>query len=427
MYKIKTTAVCAICVCCILIIQLSCKKESNNGLNDSSANNEGTSTTLSGKRGAISSSNTAEKLLSTASSSEQQSTSGSARTSNTASYNCGSNLSDYYYGTGYYNYAEYTLDASSLLNGSALVLNVYSYDVPNRFDVYDLNGNFVISSGWIGYADYSGPWGLSLNTGTNQALTIVKANPGSYKLRVSTSTRDYSDSWSANMACTNTGYSGVDLFKAIYFFDGHAATRIPYFASIKNYVSTFTPTQESQRQAFNNEIVSVINNLNPNFFDRFKQQIYSSDLDAINAIVDEGAGLLLVAVINSSYNPNYQQADYVGQTMNTSLYDFNTADGINTYLKDYGNTITNSNLVTKPDQSACVFFAGVVAVAVWDVVAVVNYGVIVNAAAVAVVYAAVYAKVVFWPRVTAEPTFVRLERERLIHDILVNISTNSGS
>ena len=43
---------------------------------------------------------------------------------------------------------------------------VFSYDVinrPNKIDIYNQNG-IVSSSGWVGQADYAGPWGASLNT-----------------------------------------------------------------------------------------------------------------------------------------------------------------------------------------------------------------------------------------------------------------------
>jgi hypothetical protein len=43
---------------------------------------------------------------------------------------------------------------------------VFSYDVinrPNRINIYNQDG-LVSSSGWVGQADYAGPWGASLNT-----------------------------------------------------------------------------------------------------------------------------------------------------------------------------------------------------------------------------------------------------------------------
>lgn len=279
----------------------------------------------------------------------------------------------------------------------------------------------------MGYADYNGPWGWSLNTGQNQTLSFIKSYVGSYTLRVETVTEDYSDFWSASVSCNNTGYSGSDLFKAIYFFDGDAASRLPYFNSIRNEISKFNSTQQAQRQSFNNEITSIVNSLNPGFFNKLHQKIYSSDLDTINAIIDEGAKLLEVAVINSSYNQYYQTAQSVAATIDTSLYNFETESGLNAYLVDYGNRVANSSSVRVPDQFG-VFFAAVVAVAIWDAVAVVNYGVIVNAAAVAVVYAAVYVKTAFWPKKKPAPKPNKLQTEKFVGDVLKFISERgSGS
>jgi hypothetical protein len=44
---------------------------------------------------------------------------------------------------------------------------------PNRFRVFDTSGE-VWSSGWVGVADYSGPWGQSLNTVTNGTSPLLQ-------------------------------------------------------------------------------------------------------------------------------------------------------------------------------------------------------------------------------------------------------------
>jgi hypothetical protein len=45
-----------------------------------------------------------------------------------------------------------------------------AFDRPNRFNLYD-NGGLVATSGWVGYADYSGPWGSDLNVSPNGSFT----------------------------------------------------------------------------------------------------------------------------------------------------------------------------------------------------------------------------------------------------------------
>jgi hypothetical protein len=72
---------------------------------------------------------------------------------------CGINQFGSYVPADYYVYP-----TASICNAvsSSNVLFYYAYDRPNRFNLYDSAGA-VTSSGWVGYADYAGPWGASLN------------------------------------------------------------------------------------------------------------------------------------------------------------------------------------------------------------------------------------------------------------------------
>lgn len=79
-------------------------------------------------------------------------------------------------------------------------ISVGSYDVPNRFTVYDGNNNYVAGTSWMGYANYPGPWGMSLNTPETQTINFDKTNT-TYTLKVETSTSSTSDSWYASVSC----------------------------------------------------------------------------------------------------------------------------------------------------------------------------------------------------------------------------------
>lgn len=120
----------------------------------------------------------------------------------TTIYGCGSYLSDSYYGSGYYTNPFNDIDINAMPNFSTININVTSYDVPNRFTVYDLNNSSIFSSGWMGYADYPGPWGMSLNTTQNKTITFNKGTINSYTLRVETVTEYVSDAWEASINCT---------------------------------------------------------------------------------------------------------------------------------------------------------------------------------------------------------------------------------
>jgi hypothetical protein len=73
---------------------------------------------------------------------------------------CGSIFDGSYSGTGLYTYE--TIDIGTEITSN--INFVWGTDNrPNRFSVYDIDG-LVWTSGWVGVANYGGPWGESLNT-----------------------------------------------------------------------------------------------------------------------------------------------------------------------------------------------------------------------------------------------------------------------
>lgn len=125
----------------------------------------------------------------------------SARLTN-GNYTCGDFLSGNYTGTGYYIYSDFTIDVSSLTSGSPVQVGVDVVEVPNRFSIYDDSGSLIATTGWVGSADYWGPWGGSLNTTqTTYVLDFAKSGTGIYTFRVETSTNPLSDSWNASISC----------------------------------------------------------------------------------------------------------------------------------------------------------------------------------------------------------------------------------
>ena len=58
-----------------------------------------------------------------------------------------------------------------------------SYDRPNRFSLSDGSGA-IWNSGWVGYANYSGPWGASLNTAQSGNSTFSWGNTSNREMRV---------------------------------------------------------------------------------------------------------------------------------------------------------------------------------------------------------------------------------------------------
>jgi hypothetical protein len=109
----------------------------------------------------------------------------------------------------YYQYPRITVDFSCLPTGDHINITVSVIDVPNRFTIYDGNGNLVLTSGWIGYANYPGEWGSSLSTSYNVITLPWAKATNTYQLLVETQTPpnyNYSpteDYWSATWSCQN--------------------------------------------------------------------------------------------------------------------------------------------------------------------------------------------------------------------------------
>ena len=91
----------------------------------------------------------------------------------------GGTISGTYSGNNQYTYPNQPV--SSIVD-SYINFSWGSIDRPNRFTVYDSTG-LLWTSGWVGFADYAGPWGPSLNTPSTGNSTICFLSPsGRYVL-----------------------------------------------------------------------------------------------------------------------------------------------------------------------------------------------------------------------------------------------------
>jgi RHS repeat-associated protein len=123
-------------------------------------------------------------------------------------YGCGSFLDGQHSGGGYYQYPDNMINLSNVAQSGAVQIYCDAIEIPNRFTVYDGNNNFVASTEWMGYADYGGPWGSSLNTPVHQTISFTKQT-NTYTLKVETSPpSNISDAWNASISCVASGGGG---------------------------------------------------------------------------------------------------------------------------------------------------------------------------------------------------------------------------
>jgi hypothetical protein len=135
----------------------------------------------------------------------------SARTQ--GSITCGVSYSDTYYGYNHYYYASVNLDLATY--SGPVTLHVIAYQNPNRFILRNGNGTIVAQTGWLGYANFSGPWGSSLNTNDEADLFFNSTANFGYHLDVETYNSNSSDEWEAVLNCSSgdvtASYAGVDI------------------------------------------------------------------------------------------------------------------------------------------------------------------------------------------------------------------------
>ena len=170
-------------------------------------------------------------------------------------YGCGSYLSANYGSQGYYMYPAYNIDLSSTPQGSTITINVQSYDVPNRFTVSDANGQLIAYTNWMGYANYSGPWGQSLNTVESQYLTFVKDITSSFILKVETSVNTTSDSWNASISCSAPALTVINTNNVGLFHNNTINSIDSSFAVIGVY-PTSLQTADDNAKSYEKSFIS---------------------------------------------------------------------------------------------------------------------------------------------------------------------------
>jgi hypothetical protein len=120
-----------------------------------------------------SSTSTTSTTTSTSSTSTTTSTSTTIAPSN---YSCNDGIIQL--STSDLNQGSYTSTIVSSLSDECFTFNWFVVDRPNRFSVYDSTG-LIWTSGWVGSASYSGPWGASLSTpgsGISSVLTFLSTS-----------------------------------------------------------------------------------------------------------------------------------------------------------------------------------------------------------------------------------------------------------
>ena len=85
-----------------------------------------------------------------------------------------------------------------------MVLNWHCYDRPNRFSIKKDTVE-ILTSGWVGQANYTGPWGTSLATAESGMLRFTPVAGSIYTLLVeagpASTDNPASDTYDVTLTC----------------------------------------------------------------------------------------------------------------------------------------------------------------------------------------------------------------------------------
>lgn len=115
---------------------------------------------------------------------------------------CGSFVNETYKGTGVYTYPEKVISITS----GTVNITYQTYLRPNRFTIYK-NGGLLFSSGWVGEANYMGPWGSTLLTPATGTLTYTVEPGQAYSIKIEAAAtnigvNEVTDSYELTVNCT---------------------------------------------------------------------------------------------------------------------------------------------------------------------------------------------------------------------------------
>jgi hypothetical protein len=121
------------------------------------------------------------------------------------SYSCGDGIVQ----GGYAGVSQYTYPNQNITGTTTALVYLYweVYERPNIISVYDSSG-LRYTTGWVGYAAYSGPWGPSLNTSTTGTILVTFASTNGRYISVQAGPADpgnpLADGYSWSLSCVIT-------------------------------------------------------------------------------------------------------------------------------------------------------------------------------------------------------------------------------
>lgn len=146
---------------------------------------------------------------------------------------------------------------------------------------------------------------------------------------------------STTKAASVESFSGEDLFRGIFLFQGPVAERLPILAETMHaYGANSAEAGNEEATEFSNEIVKTIYKLDESYFGRLKKAIDSKEPFVVQSALQEGMVLFQKAgQASEKYGASFTAAAEAYKSLDLEKYDTTTPEGREQLSKEIKSTV----------------------------------------------------------------------------------------
>jgi hypothetical protein len=201
---------------------------------------------------------------------------------------------------------------------------------------------------------------------------------------------------------TIRSYSGEELFRGIFFFQGIVSEKVAMYSQITSLLKNADAKVLAARNEIANDIFNDCQKLYPEYLVELENSVKTKNFYAIEQCLYKGNKILEILILqNPKYSEQIKFAKAKVESLDLKNYDLENQESRNKFLQDLNKSYQSDNGLSNTTLSGdvngtCLFFAAVVAVALWNSVAAVNVAVVLNV--VGAVFAAIKSYDDVWSR-----------------------------
>ncbi len=194
-------------------------------------------------------------------------------------------------------------------------------------------------------------------------------------------------------------HSGEELFRGIFLLEGEVSEKMPSQFAIMSEIKKIIkqrPEFENEFREKNSELVESVRNLDNSYFALLKNAVESGNVTTLENAIARGNTLISIVILPKFYkNKNVEIVQEIVSSVDINKFDITSEEGLTNYFITIQEKIkhipksVDLQRIQNGVVGRCLTVWAVVAAVVWDVVAVINYGLLINVGAAINVVAAV--------------------------------------